>query len=105
MNVFETVEKLADEMIEEDFPLVFDTLMRRIKKMDTLDDLRESFECAEDRLEREQERENDQFKNINIFFNQDGAIVGVCDDDHLQTFLKHFPEEEYEYGEIELNDL
>ena len=77
--------------------------------LDEMYDLSSELEgaiAAKEAEEQEQEQEKQaNNSNINLFFNQDGMVVGACDDFHLDVFIDRFPMGEYEYSEVTLNDL
>ena len=77
--------------------------------LDEMYDLSSELEgaiAAKEAEEQEQEQEEQvNNSNINLFFNQDGMVVGACDDFHLDVFIDRFPHGEYEYSEVTLNDL
>ena len=79
--------------------------------LDEMYDLSSELEgaiAAKEDEEQEQEQEQEEQannNNINLFFNQDGMVVGACDDFHLDVFIDRFPHGEYEYSEVTLNDL
>ena len=75
--------------------------------LDEMYDLSSELEgaiAAKEAEEQEQEKQANN-SNINLFFNQDGMVVGACDDFHLDVFIDRFPHGEYEYSEVTLNDL